>query len=102
MRRNWLGLKYEERASRSSWWRQRLAGGPRVSADGWVDSPVTVADLYFVDYDGTETRIGEAPARPQRRLLVNEGTASSRTRARRVSPRRSSTPAFARTSRLST
>jgi len=73
---NWLGLKYEEaRFPQLLVAGTGLAVAPRfcgmalgdVTGDGY-------ADLYFVDYDGTETGIGEAAnADLNDRFLRNDG-----------------------------
>ena len=73
---NWLGLRFEE----SRFPQLQTISSPHNAAPrfcGMAVEDVTgdgYKDLYFVDYDGTETGIGENPADDLNdRLLVNSG-----------------------------
>ena len=72
---NWLGLRYEEARIPQLKTVGNLAVAPRFCGLGAAD--VTgdgFPDLYFVDYDGTETNISEPAAWDLNdRLLVNDG-----------------------------
>jgi len=73
---NWLGLEYEEtRFPQLMTFSNPHAVAPRFSGMGLAD--VTgdgYEDLYFVDFDGVETGIGEQPANDLNdRLLINSG-----------------------------
>ena len=72
---NWLGLKYEEARIPQLLTVGGLAVAPRFCGLGWGDLTGDGApDLYFVDYDGTETGIGEPGSWDLNdRCLVNDG-----------------------------
>lgn len=72
---SWLGLKYEDARVPQLKTVGGLAVAPRFCGMGLADVTGDGAlDVYFVDYDGTETGIGE-PANNDLndRLLVNDG-----------------------------
>jgi hypothetical protein len=72
---NWLGLKYEDARIPQLKTVLGVSVAPRFCGMGAADlTGDGSVDLYFVDYDGTETGIGEAAGTDLNdRCLVNDG-----------------------------